>query len=92
MARFLDRNSLLRDRQRMEADEGMWCVMERWRQSEREATSLSPIASLLNFVYLAWTKNPLDRALPPPATTSMNDIPAFTSGTVASIVVSLTKV
>ncbi len=41
--------------------------------------------------YFDFTKNPLDRALPPPATTSMNVMPALTLGTVASMVVSLTN-
>jgi len=39
--------------------------------------------------YFDFTRNPLDRALPPPATTSMNVMPALTAGTVASMVVSL---
>ena len=38
--------------------------------------------------YLDLIKTGFDWALPPPATTMMNDMPAFASGTVASIVVS----
>ena len=56
---------------------------------DRKGGSRPPL--LRGNFYLACTKNPLDLALPPPATTSMNDIPAFTSGTVASIVVSFTN-
>ena len=59
------------------------------RLTREEGAAVHP--SLETTCYLACTKNPLDRALPPPATTSMNDIPALTSGTVASIVLSLTN-
>src|SRR6185312_6629264 len=41
--------------------------------------------------YLACTKKAFERAVPPPATTSMNDMPGRTSGTVASTVVSFTN-
>ena len=39
--------------------------------------------------YLVLIKTGFDWALPPPATMMMNDIPAFASGTMASIVESL---
>ena len=37
-------------------------------------------------------RKPLDRALPPPATTSIKDMPGLASGTIASTVVSFTNV
>ena len=43
----------------------------------------------MELAYLDLIKTGFDWALPPPETMMMNDIPAFASGTIASIVESL---
>ena len=52
--------------------------METRRKSKWQGWS-SNASPCLRLIYLAWTRNPLERAFPPPATTSMNDMPGRTS-------------